>query len=168
MIKTLEITERRQPPSSLGNIPEKAGGHQARNYEPRKRLFSATVGNSKIKTHIVLKRFDGEPLAIELNLHAFTQATSYIHYTLAHESHHICLKMIHVEFGQVRFEGDLRPIFVGLALCDLWFCLVAHVVCEHLRKYKQWASTIKTRLLPTQRENSTGMYLKPTASFEVN
>jgi hypothetical protein len=137
LIKTLKNAGRRQPPLSLGNIPEKAGGHQARNYEPRKGLFSATVCNSKIKTHIVLKRFDGEALAIELNFHAFTQATSYIHYTLAHESHHIRFKMSHLEFGQIRFEGDLCPIFIRLALRDFWFCFLAHIVGKDLHMYNQ-------------------------------
>lgn len=67
-----------------------------------------------------------------VDLDSLSKQASHVKDPFPHQLDHIILKGFHAKLAKVRLERDACPVISGLASCDLWLSLAAHVCTEHL------------------------------------
>lgn len=71
-------------------------------------------------------------------LDCFPKNTSHVKDALPHEHDNFVFQSLHAKLGQVWLESNGCPVITGLAVCDLWLSLLAHVIAEDLQHAVQF------------------------------
>ena len=89
----------------------------------------------KVQVHVLGERAHGHPLPVEHHLHAAPEHPGHVQHPLLHKRHSVGLERLalaHVEFWQVRREGDARPVLLPGAGRQLGRGAGRHVGAEDL------------------------------------